>query len=262
MKKLVTLLVSVLPLTAHAGFQLVNDPPPAIAVAESKALVEVDTLSQGVVASPAASNPFVASSTVRKQKGFGLIAVNYIGDAPADIEVRKGFANDVKLIVALKQIVPAGWHAYLADDDSHRLDKAKLVTWRGGRKWPEVLDILASDQGLVIDIDWEKKKIYVGLKKISVTPAIVAALPLPQSLWIAKAGSTLRESVADWAKCADWVLKWNADDLDYPIIGDLTYQGSFQDAITGVFRAYEKSERPMLVDGSVKQRLLVVTEKK
>jgi len=81
-------------------------------------------------------------------------------------------------------------------------------------------------------------------------------------IWTAAAGSTLRESIFHWAKQAGWVVNWLAEDLDYPIIGNLTYSGSFENAVIWIFGAYEKAERPMFVDGNVMQRMLVVTEKK
>lgn len=89
---------------------------------------------------------------------------------------------------------------------------------------------------------------------------MVPALP-PQPIWLAKTGSTLRESITTWADEAGWNVLWMPEDLDYPIIADLRYEGTFEHAVTKIFRAYEESERPFWVDGNATQKALIVTEK-
>jgi len=252
MKKVLAVLISVLPATAaYAGFQVVSEQAPA---QEQQAAASP----QADASAPDAGVP----PAPKKQLGFGLVAVSYIGDPPADIEVRHGFGRDVKLIDALKQIVPDGWHAFVSEDDG-RFNKNQLVSWHGGRKWVEVLDIMASEQSLTVDVDWTKQQIYVANKKVNFDAVLPGKIIAPPKVyWVAKAGSTLRDSVTEWAQKAGWTVRWTQDDLDYPIIGDLTFDGSFENAITGIFRAYEKAARPMLVDGNVQQKLLVISEKK
>lgn len=253
MKKIVALLMSVLPATSFAGFHVVDESAKQTATEQSvpaSDLAAADVNQAGAVL--AASKP----------TAFGLVAVNYIGEPSDDIEVRKGFGRDMKLTEALKQIAPQGWHAYLKEEVVGKFDKNRLVTWRGGRKWVEVLDILATDQALSMDVDWTKRQIYVGEKNFSFEKALAGKVVTPGKVfWVAKKGSSLRDSVTEWAQAAGWDVSWVPQDLDYPIIGTLTYEGTFENAVMGIFRAYEGAERPMLVDGNPRQKLIVVTEK-
>ncbi len=98
------------------------------------------------------------------------------------------------------------------------------------------------------------KQILVPIKQtISTSP--------PEPIWFARTGSTLHESVLQWANEAGWNVLWMAEDLDYPIIADLRYEGPFEQAVTKIFRAYEKAERPFWVNGNSMQKALVVMEK-
>lgn len=85
--------------------------------------------------------------------------------------------------------------------------------------------------------------------------------PLPaQAKWSASEGMTLREAVMAWAKQAHWSVQWVAEDVDYPILGTLSYSGSFENAVTGIFQAHQKVERPLRVRGNSQQRVISVTE--
>lgn len=92
-------------------------------------------------------------------------------------------------------------------------------------------------------------------------PAPLAQVPLPQ-IWTAAPGTTLRDSVEDWAKRANWSVIWRAEGLDYPIEAPLRFEGSFQDAVSQIFPLYDGAARPFKVDGNPVQRLIVVVEKK
>lgn len=92
--------------------------------------------------------------------------------------------------------------------------------------------------------------------------AIPAPRPLPQ-VWTAEVGSTLRESVEEWARKANWRLIWAQEDLNYPIEAPLRFEGSFQEAIKQLFPLYDNAPRPFVVDGSVgAQSVLHVAERK
>lgn len=88
------------------------------------------------------------------------------------------------------------------------------------------------------------------------------ARPLPQ-VWTAEAGSTLRESVEEWAKKARWKVIWAQEDLNYPIDAPLRFEGSFQEAIKQLFPLYDNAPRSFVVDGSEgAQSVLYVAERK
>jgi len=231
-KKFFIFVMSLIPATVLAGFQVVEE----------------------------SAKPATAAATAQSPKttgGLHLVALSYIGEPDADIAVISGFGRDLKLLDAIKQIAPDGWQAFLKEDLVARADQFRAVSWRGGRRWVEVLDILANDQNLAIDVDWSKKQLYVGDRKISASVAAQRANPV----WVAKTGATLRESVSEWGEKAGWQVVWRAD-FDYPILAQLTFGGAFIDAIVSVFRSYEKAERPLLVDVHESQKLIVISPRK
>jgi len=99
------------------------------------------------------------------------------------------------------------------------------------------------------------------------TPAAeIKAIPVPRPLpqvWPAAVGSTLRETVEEWAKKANWRVIWAQEDLNYPIEAPLRFEGSFQEAIKQLFPLYDNAPRPFVVDGSEgAQNVLHVAERK
>lgn len=95
------------------------------------------------------------------------------------------------------------------------------------------------------------------------TPAATAApVAAPASVWVARAGTTVRRTIEEWGRAADWRVVWEPDDLDYPIPATRTFEGSFQSALTELFDPYRKARRPLLVDGYRGNSVVVVTEKR
>ncbi|UXZ99088.1 TcpQ domain-containing protein [Pseudomonas phytophila] len=88
-----------------------------------------------------------------------------------------------------------------------------------------------------------------GLVKPEPVVPPVAAVALQQH-WEAPVGSTLRQSVEDWAKRAGWQVIWVPEDLDYPIEAPLRFTGSFSSAISQIFPLYDNAKRSFVVDGS------------
>ncbi|MGE1610133.1 TcpQ domain-containing protein [Pseudomonas monteilii] len=86
--------------------------------------------------------------------------------------------------------------------------------------------------------------------------------PLPQ-VWTAEVGSTLRDTVEEWAKKARWRVIWAQEDLNYPIEAPLHFEGPFQEAIKQLFPLYDNAPRSFVVDGSEgSQSVLYVAERK
>lgn len=95
--------------------------------------------------------------------------------------------------------------------------------------------------------------------KASSVPPVRVELK-PKVIWIATSGTTLRETIQQWATKEHYTLDWQAPDLDYPIMAPLNFEGSFEVAISSIFALYEKSPRPFLVEGKRKQKRLIVKE--
>lgn len=65
-----------------------------------------------------------------------------------------------------------------------------------------------------------------------------------------------------WAKRARWTVRWEPQDLNYPIEAPLTFHGSFEDAVSELFPLYDAAERPFLVNASRPQSLIIIKERK
>ncbi|EBD7687148.1 hypothetical protein C5V10_16270 [Salmonella enterica] len=100
-------------------------------------------------------------------------------------------------------------------------------------------------------------------KPITGTPVTVAASG-PE--WKAVAGSTLKESLTDWAGKADcsggghWVVIWQTS-TDYRIDAPLIFKGNFELALVQVFDLYKKADKPLFAEASRLQCLVSVTDK-
>ncbi|RPO34026.1 TcpQ domain-containing protein [Pseudomonas aeruginosa] len=118
------------------------------------------------------------------------------------------------------------------------------------------------------------KPLASAVKSTPPTPATVASAPpvkvltpaepsrqLAQS-WSAETGSTLRDTLEAWAKHARWTVRWEPQDLNYPIEAPLTFHGSFEDAVSELFPLYDAAERSFLVNASRPQSLIIIKERK
>ncbi|OOW73654.1 hypothetical protein Xant_18305 [Xanthomonas cissicola] len=180
--------------------------------------------------------------------------------------------RDVRLADALKQIAPEGWRGFGKSEIAGSFDPNKLVNWRGGRPWTDVLDILANDNDLSIEVDWNKRHLYVGKRdytsaltnRSSAQRIATASTQTPvqdKQIWSAKAGSTVRETVEQWAQSQSWTVYWPMQDLDYRIVAPLTFDGSLVDAVSKFTLLYESAERPLAVGIFVNQKLIRYSEK-
>ncbi|MGU1207519.1 TcpQ domain-containing protein [Pseudomonas aeruginosa] len=118
------------------------------------------------------------------------------------------------------------------------------------------------------------KPLASTVKPTPPTPASVASAPPVKVLtptepsrplaqaWSAETGSTLRDTLEAWAKRAHWTVRWEPQDLNYPIEAPLTFHGSFEDAVSELFPLYDAAERPFLVNASRPQSLIIIKERK
>lgn len=100
-------------------------------------------------------------------------------------------------------------------------------------------------------------------KPLTGTPVTVVASG-PE--WKAVAGSTLKESLTDWAGKADcasgghWVVIWQTS-TDYRIDAPLVFKGNFESVLVQVFDLYKKADKPLFAEASRLQCLVSVTDK-
>ncbi|EGK7273465.1 hypothetical protein IO638_000192 [Salmonella enterica subsp. enterica serovar Newport] len=84
--------------------------------------------------------------------------------------------------------------------------------------------------------------------------------------WKAVVGSTLKESLTDWAGSADcpggghWVVIWQTP-TDYRIDAPLVFKGNFETALVQVFDLYKKADKPLFAEASRLQCLVSVADK-
>lgn len=255
---------------ADAGFRVIDQP-----VIERQVELVPATLSIGspsVATAPARAgykpldgSDLPAPAQARpSSSGFGLVALTYVGSPPAAIEVRQGMGRDVRLADALRQVAPTGWRGFGRADIADTFDPNRRVSWKGGRPWTDVLDILANEQDLAIEVDWGRKHLYVGKREYLGTAVATAAakppIAPPKPVWIAKAGETVRSTVEEWSRKAGWTVVWPMLDLDYRIVAPLSFDGSIVDATGKLTRLYESAERPLAVDIRVPQKVIVYSE--
>lgn len=221
-----------------------------------------------------ASGPALAGFAVVQTPAEEGHAVSPVGDAvvagssagvtqvgaPAEGQpVVKGFAKEVSLLTALKQIVPHGWTAKRVGN----LDVSKPVSWRGEhRVWVDVLHTMASTYGFSAIVDWDQKILTVGPAGMS--PAVPTAQAAPAAAepaiarevhpvsapgvktWELQTDLTLKENVAAWCKAAGWTLSWAA--ADYPVESKVVLTGDL-DADNGpiykLSQAYSTAEQPI-----------------
>jgi hypothetical protein len=225
MKKYLSLLLLLLPVSAFAGFQVVEKPPYPVPLGGKSATAGAVTLA----------------------------AVSYIGEPQGDMELRRGFGRDVKLVDALKQIAPAEWHAAVNPDLANRFDKDRPVTWRGGRYWVEVLDALAAEQGLLVTVDWNRQYLTVSPKVViaSVLPDRPASTTVEKSepVWVVKPGSFLRAVLNEYAARAGWAVEYNYKDpqtlaeKDLKLGGGMRVEGDFKKFVKELFASLPESAK-------------------
>lgn len=240
--------------SAHAGFVVVDSLDKSVS-AKGEPLKPAEDLQlfsgeeKKIV--PAAQGE---AQDVRPAGPLQLVGVSYVGEPPLKIEVIEGFGKDVPLSMAIKMIAPEGWHGFLKSELIGKFERDRKVSWRGGRRWVEILDILAVDNKLAVEVDWAKKALYVG--ELKEQPPM--AIPLPPPIWKAKTGATLKATVEDWAKAANWTVVWDTK-VDYPIVAELAVENDFVSALGELFAQYERAQVPLLIDLHSLNKIIVVS---
>lgn len=257
MKKalLITVAAFSVPLTAQAGFEMDADVMPA----PQKVVVAQPV---PVALPAAASAPGAAVAAV--PEGATLLskyeAVTFVGTPDAEIARLDGFVTKVKLIDALQQISPKGWHAYIRNDPAKRFDKNRIVAWDGNRPWVDVLDSLALAQGFTVEVDWAKRNLYLSMNAtdpVIKDKVVVADAPKKpeEPCWeIRYSDGRISNAVSRWTQQANWQLSWEMKDIPASFEGH--FCGSFEQAIDTLVTSINKGGIPMRYDGKSGNKVL------
>ncbi len=227
------------PTSAYAGFELI---PAAGNLAPIDSETVVISASPSVSKVPESLSPLIIS-------GKPASSPPPLG---ADRAVQ-GFATDVPLPLALRQIVPAD-HSFSIGLE---VSPDTLVSYKGGQSWRDTLSAMLRDVGL----SWQEQGSLVTVSQTS--PAVVKTdpvpVPVPVSIsispssspqpsliiasgpvadpgildsgdWQAQRGESLRKVLADWCQRAGVELQWLAE-YDYPLEASAHFSGGFEEAV-------------------------------
>jgi len=235
-----------------------------------------------------------------------LISGNAVPSTPTGVsynplrEFSHGGAKSQSLEVAVRQIIPVGWKADISEPVLKKY-KAQRFSWEGNDWWPKVLDRTLQGTSIKTAIESSTKRVVltdatltappmissksslikeatvptmgllsnskpVVLSKVNKAPGILlSSVPVGQE-WVAKSGTTLKESITDWAshaKCArggSWIVMWPTS-VDYGIEAPVTFKGNFEEAIVKMFDLYSAAEKPLYVLANRNQCLIAVDDK-
>ena len=199
-----------------------------------------------------------------------------------------GFAKQVPLSVALRQILPSGY-SFSIDQG---VDLGVLVSFDGGRPWRDTLRSALDASGLLFHEQAQMVTIarsggdavvdradaapaYRGGKQAStlgrvssgsVDPIIASAGEVEgggvvQS-WSAQRGDTLHKILLDWSRRSSVEFEWKSE-YDYPLQASVTFSGTFEDAVrsllTGFEFAHPQPIAELHVNAGIGQTILVVS---
>lgn len=185
-----------------------------------------------------------------------------------DFTVQVGNGNDRNRIVSA-EIFRQELAAKRAKDEADRKAReeaarqAKLEAERLAREEAARTAALAAEQAAQsksIPDDTAKTRAEYAAELAKASSGAVPRCEATQK-WAAKSGQTLRDAVEGWTTKEGWTLVWDTT-VDYPISAPIAFEGCFADAVISLFGAYDKAEKPLVVDGHVNQKTLVVTARK
>ena len=261
----------ILPAPAHAGFKWVAPPtrqaaPPPV--------VQSYPETQVITGQPSTA----VTGDVQVIMAPSSMAID-VPSPVAPSNVVEGFADNVPLSVALRQILPRDVGYSVAQDVS----MGTLVSWKGGKPWRDVLAQMLAPKKLTIKED-------AGLVHIihqgSTGPSFAAAAPpppapqpapvtlspapapympaptpvayaqQPQTLgflastkttyqgnggWVAHKGQMLRAVLMDWGRKANVDVSWQAE-YDYPFQASVSVMGTFEEAVRKLLSGFQDAD--------------------
>lgn len=203
-------------------------------------------------------SPTVIQGNVQPQSAPPSVAV----PQPAVEKPLAGFAKNIPLSVALRQILPANYSFSLAPD----VDTSTAVSWQGGAVWREVLQAMLIGSGLAASEQGNNVNVYrtsgFAMNMLDSAPLVAAPAiapmpvatqtvmmePAPESAvgpivdrWSADAGQTLRAVLEAWCQKAGVQLVWQAE-YDYPLQASYATTSTFEDAVRNLLLGFQEAQ--------------------
>jgi hypothetical protein len=238
---------------------------PALSSSPAKAPV-APTFS--ISATPTAPEPTTLTPPSKEENKIDLsTATISVAPPPAkaapEADVVRGFASQVPLALALRQLLPSGYSFSI--DPS--VDMDTLVSYKGGKPWGETLkSMLAAvglvdhEQGLVVTVSRAEKTTPPSEASKAPAPQPVLSAKVPETAkalaapaevpvidvspvggWSAERGDTLRKVLTVWCGRAGIELKWLAE-YDYPIEASAHFNSSFEEAVRDLLAGFDNAQ--------------------
>lgn len=115
---------------------------------------------------------------------------------------------------------------------------------------------------LIVPVDTVSTPAAAQAKPAPEPDAKPAAPSVPAQRWVASNGTTLKGTLQDWARRADWVVMWDDPRPDYEVIGTVATTGSFIDAVKNIFQIYNRSGAAYDVTLFAEQKLVLIRNSK
>ncbi len=174
-------------------------------------------------------------------------------------DIVRGFAKQVPLAVALRQMLPAGY-GFSVDPD---VDLGVLISFQGGKPWRETLKealdpagLAMREQGQMVSIGHAESPLLSASAAASLVgggaplpPPTAAPTPLVSTpvgtgpmvdAWKAERGDSLHKVMETWSHYANIELNWMAE-YDYPLQASVSFTGTFEDAVRNLLSGFESA---------------------
>lgn len=178
-------------------------------------------------------------------KDAGSNALITQSGVPSNLPPVSGFADNVELKTALRQIVPNGWVVKKRGS----VAVSTPVSWKGNRNWLEILNDLAAQGNFSAEVNWNKQELLIiGTMSAPVSVSGPVLVPSEITSWELNPNLSLKENVEAWAKIAGWTVSW--DGVDYPVTARTVLNGKFDDAdgpLKQLAAAYLNAEQPLAI---------------
>lgn len=161
-----------------------------------------------------------------------------IGQRPED--TIEAMCNGCPLSIGLKTAIPADFVVMIADEL-----KNKKISFTGSRPWGQIIQDVAAQNDLRIEILRHGNKVLVEKSAPNRGEVIVTALMAKSETffeskrWELIPGDSLKDSLTRWAKSEGWNLVYLLDNdlkIDVPAV----FQGNLLEAVEQVLKSYKE----------------------